>query len=88
MSNFKDYIKDNNFNQDEKENLKKSAEDLVSRYAHMTANELEQTLLNEVARQKQNGTFDKNKLLYMLNSIKSMLSPETYNAIENALKNL
>ena len=86
-NNFKDFMT-NNFSEEEKAELKQDAENLVSKYAHMTQSELSMALYQEVANQKANGTFDKNKLLYMLESIKSMLPQDAYQSMYQALMNL
>ena len=61
----------------EKKDVEKQAEDLISKYKNMSNDELAITLFNEVARQKANGTFNREQLLKVLDMIKPMLKSET-----------
>ncbi len=87
-NNFKDFLNSSYFTEEEKDNMEKTAESLVSKYAHMTNDELNKALMNEVAKQKANGTFDKEKLFAMLESVKSMLPNDTYNNMKMMLSQL
>lgn len=73
--NLKDFAQKQSCNSENANNekVKKQAEDLLNRYKNMSSDELASTLISEVAKQKNNGTFDKNKLLNMLDSIKDVL---------------
>lgn len=61
-----------------KEQTRQTAEDLVNKYKNMDSNALMNEFINEVSRQKQNGTFDKNKIMSMLNSVRSLIPNDTY----------
>lgn len=87
-NNFKDFLNSSYFTEEEKDNMEKTAESLVSKYAHMTNDELNKALMNEVAKQKANGTLDKEKLFAMLESVKSMLPNDTYNNMKMMLSQL
>lgn len=76
------------FSDEEKKELKGDAERLVRKYATMSQNELSNMLFQEVSKQKANGTFDKDKLFFMLDSIKHLLPNDAYNNIFSALKDL
>ena len=45
-------------------------------------------LFSEVSKQKENGTFSKEKLYYMLESIKHMLPSGVYERIHGVIKTL
>ncbi len=61
-----------------KEQTRQTAEDLVNKYKNMDSSSLMNEFIREVARQKQNGTFDKNKIINMLNSVKSLIPNDMY----------
>lgn len=61
-----------------KEQTRQTAEDLVNKYKNMDSSSLMNEFIREVARQKQNGTFDKNKIINMLNSVKSFIPNDMY----------
>ena len=88
MDSFQDFVNSNKFSNQEKEKMQQDAKDLVNKYANMSQAELKYNLMQEVARQKQNGTFDKQKLKFMLDSIKGLISPQVYEQISNAINNL
>ena len=54
----------------------KSVEDLYNTYKNMNQSELMQTLFSEVAKQKQQGSFDYNKLQNSLNQVMPYLNDE------------
>ena len=85
---FKDFVNSNKFSEQEKNKMQGEAKDLVNKYAHMTQDELKYNLMQEVNRQKANGTFDRGKLLYMLDSIKHLISQDVYNQIKTAISYL
>lgn len=78
------------FSQNEKTEFKENydkyedeAKSILNKYKDMDNNTLMTELMSEVARQKQNGTFDRDKILKMLDSV-SYLIPN--NQIENIRK--
>lgn len=87
-NSFKEFMNTNKFTEEEKKELQHDAENLVRKYASMSQNELASALFNEVAKQKANGTFDKDKLYFMLESIKNMLPSNAYESIHSAIKTL
>lgn len=86
MNNFQDFVNSDRFSENEKNQMQQDAKNLVNKYANMSQSELKYNLMQEVARQKANGTFDKNKLSYMLDSIKHMLPENAYIQIKQALE--
>lgn len=88
MNSFQDFVNSNRFTEEEKQDMQNEAKNLVDKYARMSQSELQYNLIKEVARQKANGTFDRQKLLFMLNSIKQMLPQQAYEQILNAINNL
>ena len=55
----------------------------------MSNDELTQMLTNEIAKQKANGTFNKEKLLVMLESVKELLPNQNqYKTLQNFIANL
>jgi hypothetical protein len=87
-NNFKDFMNNAKFSDEEKKELNGDAERLVRKYATMSQNELSNMSFQEVSKQKANGTFDKDKLFFMLDSIKHLLPNDAYNNIFSALKDL
>ncbi len=85
-SDFRDFVNSSSFNDEEKAKMQKDAKDLVNKYANMTQDELRYNLMKEVANQKANGTFDKGKLSFMLDSIKHLLPEQAYIQIKQALE--
>ena len=85
-SDFRDFVNSSSFNDEEKAKMQKDAKDLVNKYANMTQDELRYNLMKEVANQKANGTFDKGKLSFMLDSIKRLLPEQAYIQIKQALE--
>lgn len=89
MSNsFKDFLNSSNFTDNEKQNMKNTAQNIVSKYAGMNTNELNNILMQEVEKQKRSGTFDRQKLLNLLDSIKGFLPIDTYNSMRDTLLRL
>lgn len=77
------------FSDDEMAKAKKQAEEFIGKYQNMSNDELSQLLFSEIAKQKSNGTFDKRKLLTMLESVKGMLpNQKQYETLHNFLINL
>ena len=85
---FKDFMSSTDFSEEEKKELQQDAENLVKKYASMSQNELMSMLFSEVSKQKENGTFSKEKLYYMLESIKHMLPSGVYESIHGVIKTL
>ncbi len=59
-----------------------------NQYKDMSQQELNSTLFAEVARQKQNGTFDYNALANMVETLKFSLPPQDYNNLKRLLESL
>lgn len=79
----------NAFSQEEKMQAQKQAESLINQYQNMSNDELTQVLFNEIAKQKANGTFNKDKLLAMLESVKGMIPNQNqYETLHNFIVNL
>ena len=57
-------------------------------YKDMSQDQLNQTLLQEVARQKQSGTFDYKGLESMVNSLRGMLPEQDYQNIKRLLESI
>lgn len=84
-------INDNldSFSQEEKIQAQKQAESLINQYKNMSNDELSQVLFNEIAKQKANGTFNKDKILAMLESVKGMIPNQNqYETLHNFIANL
>lgn len=58
------------------------------KYKNMNKQELDAALLQEVARQKQNGSFDYNALEGMVESLRGSLPENDYNNIKRILESL
>lgn len=72
-----------------KENLtEKDVMDKYNMYKDMSSDQLNSELFKEVAKQKQAGTFDYNKLENMLESLKGSLSNENYQNMKRILESL
>ncbi|MBQ8909337.1 MAG: hypothetical protein IJY90_03530 [Clostridia bacterium] len=57
-------------------------------YKNMSKQQLNQTLLSEVAKQKQSGNFDYNKLESMVNSLQGILPEQDYQNVRSLLESL
>ncbi len=62
--------------------------DKYNTYKDMSKPQLEQTLFEEVAKQKRNGTFDYETLSKMVESLRGSLPENDYNNIKRILENL
>ncbi len=76
-----------------KENAQKQATEgdikaKFDQYKNMSQEELNDTLFQEVARQKQAGTFDYEGLSRMVGSLKGALPPQDYENIKRLLDGL
>ena len=70
-------------------NMEKKAKEMIGKYQNMSNDELMSTLLNEVAKQKANGTFNREQLLQMLEAIKGMLpNPSQYEQLRQVIMKL
>ena len=77
------------FSDEEVLKAKEQAETLINKYQNMSNDELTQMLINEIAKQKANGTFNKEKLLVMLESVKELLPNQNqYKTLQNFIVNL
>ena len=77
------------FSDEEVLKAKEQAETLINKYQNMSNDELTQMLFNEIAKQKANGTFNKEKLLVMLESVKELLPNQNqYKTLQNFIVNL
>lgn len=90
--NLKDFAKNynmNNYTDEQKNTAQKQTEQIINTYKNLSQNDLSNALLQEVAKQKGNGTFDKHKLLQMLENIKTLLpSEEQYEKIKDIINSL
>lgn len=85
LSNFKSC----NNNQKKENNIdQKTLEDIYSKYKDFSNDDLFSTLMNEVAKQKENGTFDYNALENMVNSLKGAMPDENFEKIKRILNRL
>ncbi|MBQ8444100.1 MAG: hypothetical protein IJX25_01960 [Clostridia bacterium] len=62
--------------------------DKYNEYKDMSKQQLNQTLLSEVAKQKANGTFDYSQLESMVNSLQGVLPAKDYENIRSMLESL
>lgn len=91
-------LSDFSFNQSINENSKKtdnkkqvSQEDLQEKfdmYKDMSKDQLQNSLFQEVARQKNEGTFDYDGLKRMVDSLQGSISPNEFETIKRLLESL
>ena len=82
-------VKDlNNMDEQTKKEAEDTAKELFDKYKDMDQNALMNEFISEVTRQKQQGTFDKNKIINMLNSVKSMIPEQMYNQALSILNSI
>lgn len=65
-------------------------EDIVKKYNELkdlSSDELSKRLIDEVARQKNDGTFDYNKLLTTIESMRGMIPQQTYINMKRIIEN-
>ena len=72
----------------EKENQQEKLMNKYNEYKNMSESQLSGELLKEVQRQKNNGTFDYEKLEKMVESLKDNLPEENYNNIKRILQSI
>lgn len=87
-------LSDFNFNNTEKNhtsdnsNFEQDIYQKYNQYKDLSESELNRELLNEVARQKSNGSFDYNRLASMLESIRGTLGEDNYQNMKRILESL
>ncbi len=82
-------MKISNFNNQVKKD--KSQEDMMGKYNELkdlSEDDLTRKLFEETSRQKQEGTFDYEKLSSTLDSLKGYLPEENYKKMKSILENL
>ena len=70
------------------DNFSQTAKDLFDTYKNMDQSELMKTIMDEVAQQKQKGTFDYEKLNASLSQVLPFLSDEQKNNLLTILQKL
>lgn len=76
-----------NFNS-ETENQQEELMNKYNEYKNMSESQISGELFKEVQRQKNNGTFDYEKLEKMVESLKDNLPEENYNNIKRILQSI
>ena len=69
-------------------NINPEMAEAVNKYSKMSQSELMQNLLQEVSKQKQNGTFDASRLENAVDGLSGMLSGEQMRNIKEIIKSL
>ena len=69
-------------------NINPEMAEAVNKYSKMSQNELMQNLLQEVNKQKQNGTFDAGRLEGAVDGLSGILSGEQMRNIKEIIKSL
>lgn len=92
-SNLKDDASDlknsqNHNNDKNDENMKQNLQNKFNEFSQMSQDDLTQELFKEVAKQKNNGTFDYQKLEQTLNILRPTLGEENYQNMKRMLENL
>lgn len=70
------------------DNASANAQDILNKYSTMNKNELLNQLHMQVKEQKNNGTFDPEKLYEILENVGNFLSAEQKQNIKNMIDNL
>lgn len=88
--NFSDFINNQNVdcNDENRKKAEQTAKTLVDKYKNMDQNSLMNEFISQVSRQKQQGTFDKQKIIQMLDSVKAMIPADMYNQALHILNQL
>ena len=81
-------MKLSNFEQKNNKTNEEILKEKYDEYSQMNQEELSNKLFSEVAAQKQKGTFDYNKLVQMVESLRGSIPEENYNNIKRILENL
>ena len=81
LSNFSSNNSQKNVNE-------KSLQDAYNKYKDLPQSELFSTLMSEVAKQKENGTFDYNALENMVNGMQNAMPKENFENIKRILNRL
>lgn len=77
-----------NQNSDSQYSQTKNIEDTINRYKDMSQDDLMSNLLNEVSKQKQQGTFDVAKLENAISSFSSFLTPQQQKNMKELLNKI
>lgn len=88
MQNLSDFSKNNSSsfnNESSNQNTNFNIMELLTRYGGKSQDELINEFFNQVEKQKQNGTFDKNKIVNIASAIMPFLNSEQKNLVSNIL---
>ena len=87
--NLKDYANNKiNATPEQMQSAEQKAKEMLNKYKDMSKDDLMTEFENEVLRQKQNGTFDKNKLQNMLDSVRFLIPNDKYEQVKQVLESL
>lgn len=78
MKNLDDFAKFNNFDTNKKNDARNKARNILNEYKGMSNQDLLNELTREIKKQKDNGTFDKEKLRATLHNVQFLISKEQY----------
>lgn len=78
MKNLDDFAKFNNFDARQKNEARNKAKDMLNEYKGMSNKDLLNELTREIKKQKDNGTFDKEKLRATLHKVQFLISKDQY----------
>ena len=88
MAKLSDFKNCNNNCKNESKLDEKTLNDIYSKYKDFSQDDLFSTLMNEVAKQKENGTFDYVALENMVNSLEGTMPKENFENIKRILNRL
>ena len=88
MPKLSDFKNCNNNCKNESKVDEKTLNDIYSKYKDFSQDDLFSTLMNEVAKQKENGTFDYVALENMVNSLEGTMPKENFENIKRILNRL
>jgi len=87
--NLYDYIKNNeNISNEEKQKVETIAQDLVNKYSGLNEDMLMNEFIKEINKQKKNGTFNKQKIKNLVNSVAHLFPEEKVKQVMGIIDSL
>lgn len=86
--NLYDYINSKTISNEDKNNAEKIAEDLIKKYSGLDQDKLMHEFLKEINKQKQNGTFNKQRIKDLVNSVAHLFPSDKVKQVMEIIESL
>lgn len=86
--NLYDYINNNEISSEDKLKAESIAEDLLNKYSGLSQDALMNEFIKEINKQKRNGTFNKEKIKSLINSVSHMFPQDKVKQVMEIIDSL